>query len=350
MKTNILRALRQIEREKGIGKEALSEALQTAMLSAYRKKFGGNQNIKIEIDWHTGNIHIYAIKEVVENVSDPRVEISLEDARKLGYNVIVGDTIDIEVTPKDFGRIAAQTARQVIVQKLQEAEKESIYEEFVNLKGEVVSGRIHRFENRNIIVLIGRAEAVLPPREQILTEVYKVGEYFKFYVVDVRKTPRGPKIIVSRTHPGLVRGLFEMEVPEIQDGIVEIRGVAREPGFRTKVSVVSLNRDVEPIGACIGNKGSRITNVINELRGEKIDVIMWSEDPGEYVANALSPAKVEKVKVIEDEHTVMVYVDKSQISLAIGKDGQNARLAARLTGWKVDIKPHETEENNPDEG
>ncbi|MCL4425591.1 MAG: transcription termination factor NusA [Firmicutes bacterium] len=338
MNTELLEAIRELEEEKGISQEVLLEAIEAALVSAYRRNFGSLQNVRVHIDRQTGEIKVLTQRTVVEQAVDPRLEISLEEARRLNRSYEVGDVVEKEVTPKDFGRIAAQTAKQVVVQRIREAERGIIFEEFSNREGDIVSGKVHRIEQKNVILDLGRVEAVLTQAEQVVTEVYRQGETLKSYIIEVRKTNRGPQIYVSRTHPGLIKRLFEQEVPEIHDGLVEIKGISREAGFRSKVAVYSRDEDIDPVGACVGPRGARVGAIVDELRGEKLDIIRWDSDPASFVANALSPAKVISVAVDEEIRMARVVVPDYQLSLAIGKEGQNARLAARLTGWKVDIK------------
>ncbi|NLW06894.1 MAG: transcription termination/antitermination protein NusA [Clostridia bacterium] len=342
MNTEFIHALRDLEREKGIKIDILLEAIQQALISAYKKNFGSSQNVSVDINGDTGEIKVLAQRQVVEEPTDPRLEISLAEARKIDSRYEIGDVVETEVTPRDFGRIAAQTAKQVVVQRIREAERDLIYDEFISRENDIVTGIVQRQEGKNIILELGRAEAIFPPGEQIPGEVYRQGERLKAYVLEVRKTSKGPQIIVSRTHPGLVKRLFELEVPEIHEGIVEIKGVAREAGQRAKIAVHSHDEKVDPVGSCVGPKGSRVQAVVQELRGEKIDIIKWSDEPDVFVANSLSPAKVLDVSIDEENKVSQVIVPDNQLSLAIGKEGQNARLAARITGWKIDIK-NETE-------
>lgn len=339
MNLEFINALKEIEKEKGISAEVLLQAIEHALLTAYRKNFGSAQNARIEIERDTGEIKVFAKKNVVEAVTDPRLEITPEEARRLNpaYDSS-SDTVEVEVTPSNFGRIAAQAAKQVVVQQIREAERGLIYEEFLSREGDIVTGVVRRQEAKNIYIDLGRAEALLAPSEQIPTEKYNRGDRIKTYVTEVKKTTKGPQILVSRTHPGLLKRLFELEVPEIYEGIVELKAVAREPGTRSKIAVYSKDENVDSIGACVGPKGMRVQAIVNELRGEKIDIIKWSSNPKEFVANALSPAKVILVAINEEEKVAKVVVPNNQLSLAIGKEGQNARLAARLTGWKIDIK------------
>lgn len=338
MSTELLAAFEQLARERGIATEVLFEAVEAALISAYKRNFGTAQNVRVAMDRETGEIHVFARKDVVEAVSDQKQEISLSDAKAIDIKYQIGDVVEQEVTPRNFGRIAAQTAKQVVVQRIREAERSLVYEEYANRENDIVTGVIQRIEQRQVFIDLGKAEAVLLPTEQINGEPYRYGERIKTYIVEVKKLPKGPQIMLSRTHPGLLRRLFELEVPEIHDGIVEIKSVAREPGLRSKIAVHSEDENVDPVGACVGHKGLRVQMIVNELRGEKIDVVRWSENPEEYIANALSPAKVIAVEVFEDDKSSRVIVPDYQLSLAIGREGQNARLAAKLTGWKIDIK------------
>ncbi|MDK2917431.1 MAG: transcription termination/antitermination protein NusA [Candidatus Petromonas sp.] len=345
MKSELLEALEQIEKEKGVCKDTLIEAIEAALITAYKKNFGSAQNVKITIDRENGEVHVYSRKQVVENVDNDLLEISLEDAKKINPNYEISDFVEKEVTPKNFGRIAAQTAKQVVVQRIREAERAVIYEEFVNRESEIVTGTIQRISKGIVYINLGKTEALLLPNEQIKNEVYTQGTRIKTYIVEVKKTTKGPQVLVSRTHPGLVKRLFELEVPEIHDGIVEIKGISREAGSRTKIAVYSSNPNVDPVGACVGQRGSRVQNIVEELRGEKIDIIKWSEDPAEFISNSLSPSKVEKVEINDANKSALVIVPDYQLSLAIGKEGQNARLAAKLTNWKIDIKSETQHEN-----
>lgn len=338
MSAELIHALEQIEKEKGISKDLLIEAIEAALITAYRRNFGSAMNVEVNIDRTTGDVHVYALKNIVEKVKDPSTELSLDQAKQFGPDFEIGDVVEVEVTPRKFGRIAAQTAKQVVMQRIREAERGIIYEEFSNKEEDIVSGVITRIERKNVIVDLGRAEAILPPSEQIPGETYNVHDRIKAYVINVKKTNKNPQIFISRTHPGLVKRLLELEVPEIHDGTVEIKTIAREPGSRTKVAIFSKNENVDPVGACVGQKGSRIRAIVEELRGEMIDVIKWSSNPEEYIASSLSPAKVVRVDVDEENKVARVIVPDFQLSLAIGKEGQNARLAAKLTGWKIDIK------------
>jgi len=341
MSDNLLLMLKQIEKEKGIPIESLFSFLETALLSAYRKQYGTTQNVSIAIDRNNGEIHIYAKKKVVEDVNNSATEISLEEALKINPEVKIGDVIDIEIVPSaSFGRFAYQTAKQVITQKLEEAERIILYEEFLKKIGDIVRGTIYRIDKKGVYLDLGRVEGVIPPYEQVQTENYKVGDKLYVYVVKVIKTSLGPEVTCSRTHPNLVKKLFELEIPEIQNGLVVIKGIAREAGTRTKIAVASNDSSIDPVGTCIGAKGVRIQPIVRELKREKIDVIAWSDDPLTYVGNALNPAIVLRVEQI-GERSARVIVTKDQLSIAIGKEGQNVRLAAKLTGWKIDIRTEE---------
>ncbi len=334
----LIGALKELERDRGIAREILLEAIEAAIVSAYKRNYGSAQNVRVDIDGHTGEITVFSRKTVVEEVADDSEEIALEEAQTIDPNYQVGDIIEIEVTPADFGRIAAQTAKQVVIQRIREAERALIYEEYSNREGDIVTGIVQRRENRNVLVDLGKVEALLLPSEQLPHESYAHGVRLKVYITEVRKTTKGPQVLVSRTHPALLKRLFELEVPEIHDGTVEIKGITREPGNRAKISVYCKEENVDPVGACVGPRGMRVQSVVRELRGEKIDIIPWDPDAQKYVANALSPAKVVRVFLDEDGKIARVVVPDDQLSLAIGKEGQNARLAARLTGWKIDIK------------
>ncbi|MBO8137052.1 MAG: transcription termination/antitermination protein NusA [Desulfotomaculum sp.] len=338
MNTEFLEALYDLEKEKGISVDVLLEAIEAALLSAYKRNFGSAQNAKVIIDRETGDFKVFSQLKVVDEVNDDRLEISLADAQAIDPNYSLGDVVELEVTPKDFGRIAAQTAKQVVVQRIREAERNVIYEDFINREGDIITGIIQRIEQRTVYIELGKTEAVLAPSEQMPNEEYKQGKRIKTYITEVRKTTKGPQILVSRTHPGLLKRLFELEVPELQEGVVELISVAREAGQRSKIAVFSKDENVDPVGACVGPKGMRVQNIVNELNGEKIDIVKYDSDPSKFVANSLSPAKVVAVEVWEDEKVARVIVPDYQLSLAIGKEGQNARLAAKLTGWKIDIK------------
>lgn len=340
MKTDFIAAINQVSSEKGVSKEVVIEAIEAALVSAYKRNFGGapNQEVVVRINRQTGDVRVFVVKQVVEEVTDPRSEISLQEARQIDPAAQVGALVEVETTPRNFGRIAAQTAKQVVLQRLREAERELVYEAFTEREGDVVTGVIQRIEPKAAILDLGKAEAALPITEQVAGETYRPGQRLKVYLVEVARTPRGPQIIVSRTHRGLVRRLFELEVPEVFSGAVEIKSIAREPGSRSKVAVAARQEGVDPVGSCVGVRGVRIQNIVNELNGEKIDVVQWSADPAVFVANALSPASVISVDLNEAEKTATVVVPERQLSLAIGREGQNARLAAKLTGWRIDIK------------
>ncbi len=344
----LLLVIQQIAGEKGIDTEVLFEALESALLSAAKKTMGASENVRIHIDRHTGVVHVYQRKRVVAEVEDPKAELSLAEAKALNPDAELDDELEQELPPKEFGRIAAQTAKQVILQRVREAEREGIYSEFVGKEGQIVRGIVHRIEKRNVIMEMGKAEAVLPEREQIPGERYAVNDRVRAFVVEVRRSAKGPQITLSRTHPGYLARLFETEIPEVQEAIVVVKAVAREPGERAKVAVASTRRDIDPIGACVGLRGTRIQSISKDLRGEKIDIVEWSSDMATFVARALSPAKVASVTLVEwaedpeapedRQPVVLVTVPDNQLSLAIGKKGQNARLAAKLTGLRIDIK------------
>ncbi|GAE87512.1 transcription termination factor NusA [Acetivibrio straminisolvens] len=338
MSADLIHALEQLEKEKGIDKDTLIEAIEAALISAYKRSFGSSQNVRVSIDRETGDFKVFALKKVTANPQNDLLEISVENAKKIDPDFEENDVVEIEVTPRKFGRIAAQTAKQVVVQRIREAERGIIFNEFSNKEGEIVTGVVQRIERKNVIIDLGKAEAILAPAEQIPGEEYKFNDRIKTYIIEVKKTTKGPQIMVSRTHPGIIKRLFELEVPEIYEGIVEIRSISREPGSRTKIAVYSKDDNVDPVGACVGQKGTRVQAIVDELRGEKIDIIKWSSNPEEYISSSLSPAKVVRVDINEEEKSAKVTVPDFQLSLAIGKEGQNARLAAKLTGWKIDIK------------
>lgn len=333
-----LQTLKELAYEKGIDEELLFETIEAALISAYRRNFGAAQNVRISLSRETGAFHVFAIKTVVDEVESDVTEIGLAQARAINPDYVVGDVVEIEMTPANFGRIAAQTAKQVVMQRLREAERGIVYEEYMNRSSEIVTGIVQRVEGHNVFVDIGRAEAVLMATEQLPNETYNYGDTVRAYIIEVKRTSRGPQIMLSRTHPGLLKKLFELQVPEIQEGVVEIRSIAREAGSRSKVAVWSSEERVDPIGACVGPHYMRVQAVVDELAGEKIDIVKWSDDPATYIANSLNPAKVISVAVNEAEKISRVVVPDYQLSLAIGKEGQNARLAAKLTGWKIDIK------------
>ncbi len=339
----LIEATEQLEREKGIPKEAIIRSLCDAMVTAYKKQIKGSQlfNIVGFVDEAKGEIGVFRIKTVVEEVQDEYTEVTLEEARETNPKCEVGEEIRVEVTPSDFGRIAAQSAKQVITQRIREAERKLVLDEFMDKKGTLVTGVIRRVENRNVFVNIGKTDAVMPQREQIPGQYYRLNDRVRVYVLDVKETTKLPQVIVSHVHPKIVQELFELEVPEIEDGVVEIKSISREAGYRTKIAVVSIDSNIDPVGACIGPRGSRIQTIVNELKNEKIDIIRYTENPEEYITNALSPARIINVHVMEDSperKEAFVIVPDDQLSLAIGKEGQNVRLAHRLTGWRIDIK------------
>lgn len=331
-------AIDHLAKEKGIDKDILMEALEAALISAYKKNFKSASNVRVELNETTGKMAVYARKTIVENVEDSQLEISLDEAKSINPNYDVDDVIEVEVTPKDFGRIAAQAAKQVVTQRVREAERGVIFSEYIDREEDVMTGIIQRKDSRFVYVNLGKIEAKLAEAEQMPTEEYHIHDRLKVYVTKVENTSKGPQIYISRSHPGLLKRLFEMEVPEIYDGIVEIKSVSREAGDRSKISVHAPDPEIDPVGSCVGQKGQRVQAIVTELKGEKIDIVEWSEDPVVYVSNALSPSKVLKVFVDEEEKATTVVVPDYQLSLAIGKRGQNARLAAKLTGWKIDIK------------
>ncbi len=338
MSSDLLDALNALEEQKGISRDVLIEAIEAALVTAYKRNFNQAQNVRVDLNLDKGSIRVFSRKDVVEEVEDDRLQISLEDAKAINPAYQLDDVVEQEVTPRNFGRIAAQTAKQVVTQRVREAERGLIYEQYVDREDDIVTGVVERLDARNIYVGLGKVEAALPQNEQIQGETYHPHDRIKVYITKVERTTRGPQVIVSRTHPGLLRRLFEMEVPEIYEGIVEIKSIAREAGDRSKISVHAHNQEVDPVGSCVGAKGARVQTIVNELNGEKIDIVEWSEDPVVFVANALSPSKVLDVQVNEEEKSTTVVVPDYQLSLAIGKRGQNARLAAKLTGWKIDIK------------
>ena len=338
MNGDFIEALHEIEKEKGISKEIIFDALESALISSYKKNFGSAQNVLVEMDRETGRVKVFATKDVVENVENELLEISLEDAKAKDAKHEIGDLVKVEITPRDFGRIAAQTAKQVVIQRIKDAERDVIYDEFINRENEIITGQIQRIAKNNVYIDLGKIEGVLPPSEQIEGEEYKQGDRLKLIILEVKKTTKGPQIVLSRAHTGLVKRLFELEVPEINEGIVEIYSLSREAGSRTKIAVFSKDPDIDPLGACVGFKGSRVKAIVDELNGEKIDIVIWSKNMEEFISNSLSPSKVVKAIVNEKEKSAVVVVPDYQLSLAIGKEGQNARLAAKLTNWKIDIK------------
>ncbi len=338
MISDLSRIIDQVGKDKGIDKKILIEALEQALLAAARKKYGLKQEIEAKYNEEAGEVELFQFKTVVKNVKNPPAEISLEEAKELDADAEVGDSLGTKIDIAEFGRIAAQTAKQVIIQRVKDAERENIFEDFKDRKGEVISGTVQRFERGAIIVNLGRAEAVIPQQEMVPRETYKPGDRIRAYVMDVRKTPKGPQIILSRSNPDFLSKLFALEVPEVSEGIVKIVNAAREPGGRAKIAVYSEDSDVDPVGACVGMKGSRVQAVVQELRGEKIDIIPWSDDPASFVCNALAPAEISKVVINEEAQSMEVIVEDDQLSLAIGRRGQNVRLAAKLTDWKIDIR------------
>ena len=337
MSAELFELLDEIEAEKGISKDVILDALESALISAYRKHFGAADDVSVRISPDSGEIKIYARKQVVEEVEDHETQISLEEANKLSGSYEPGDFVEFEATPSSFGRIAAQTARQVVFQRIREAEREKMVDEYSERENSIASGVVRRIERKNVMLEIDGTESVLTPNEQVKHDKYAVGERYKVFVIEVAKSVKGMHLVVSRSHPGLVRSLFELEVPEIAQGIIEVKALSREAGSRSKIAVHSTVSGVDPVGTCIGPKGMRVQAVIAELRGEKIDIIRYSEDPGQYVKNALSPADVVSIDVDSENRMCKVKVPESQLSLAIGKEGQNVRLAARLTGWKIDL-------------
>ena len=338
MNSDILAGLDFFEREKGIKRDVLLEAINTAVLTAARKAVGPAKDLRVEIDPKTGEIKAFAKLTVVEKVENKHDEITFKTAKMFKSDIQLGEEIEVPVTPKDFGRIAAQTAKQAMMQRIRQAEKEMIYDEFKDRAGEIVSGTVRRFDRSDVIVDLGKFEALMPNRERVQTEDYNIGDRLRAYVVAVENGARGPEIIISRSHPNFVRRLFEMEVSEINDRTVEIKGIAREAGYRTKIAVFSANDKVDPVGACVGMRGARVKNIVRELNNEKVDIIRWSADMKELVLEALKPAKVKSVTLDEAKKSILIKVDEDQLSLAIGKRGQNARLTARLTGWDINIE------------
>ncbi|MDD5016925.1 MAG: transcription termination factor NusA [Eubacteriales bacterium] len=338
MNTEFISALSALEREKGIDKTVLIDAIENALVSAYKKKYGTVQDVRVVVDSVDGSFKVYAKKNVVNEVADDASEISLQEAQKINIAYEPGDIIEMEVTPGSFGRIAAQTAKQVVVHRLREAERGVVFDKFIEREGEIVSAVIHRVDKSSVLLELDGVEGIMPASECVPGERYNVNDHIKVYIMEVRKTTKGPQIVVSRTHPGLLKRLFEIEVPEIMQHVVSIKSIAREAGSRTKIAVYSDDENVDPVGSCVGQKGSRIDRIVSELGNEKIDVIPWSSDIIEFIANSLRPAKVLMVQINENEKAAKVVVPDYQLSLAIGREGQNARLAAKLTGWKIDIK------------
>jgi N utilization substance protein A len=339
MKSDFLLAITQLSAEKNLPKETVLTAVEAALVSAYKKdNFNPNQNISVKINPNSGKVEVWVEKSVVQKVADPRMEISSREAKTINKDAKVGDIVMVEATPENAGRIAAQTAKQVILQRLHEAEHSAIFEEYADKEGEVVSGVVQRFEAGQVFIDMGRTEAILPPSEQVRTERYRVGQRLKVVLLQVARTSKGPRVIVSRSHPELLRRLFELEVPEVYNGTVEIKSIAREAGFRSKIAVAAKQEGIDPVGCCVGLRGIRIQNIVSETSGEKIDVVMWSPEPATFIANALSPAHILSVELNKADQVATVIVPDKQLSLAIGKEGQNARLAAKLTGWRIDIK------------
>lgn len=340
MNQEFIEALREIVKEKGISEDLLFTTIEDALVAAYKKNYttGNNQNVKVTLNRDNGEIHVYSQKKVVEDAMNDVDEISLEVARDIDPRFQLEDIVDIEVTPKKFGRVAAQAAKQVVIQRIKEAERNIIYNEFISKEYDIIPGTIIRKDKGNVFVDLGRIEAVLGPNEQMPGEEYNFNDKLKLYIVEVKNTTKGAQVVVSRTHPGLVKRLFELEVPEIFSGVVEVKSISREAGSRTKIAVFSNDNTVDAMGACVGPKGTRVQNIVNELKNEKIDIIKWSKLPEEYISNALSPSRVLDVTLDEDNKSARVVVEDNQLSLAIGKEGQNVRLAAKLTGWKIDIK------------
>ena len=338
MSRDLRDALDVLEKEKNISKDTLLEAIEQSLIQACKNHFGKADNVHVMIDPETCDFSVYADRTVVEHVEDPALEISLVDAQKTNTNAEIGDVMKVEIQSKEFGRIATQNAKNVILQKIREEERKVLYDQYYGIEKEVVTGIVQRVMGKNVSINLGKADAVLTENEQVKGETFKPTERIKVYILEVKDTPKGPRILVSRTHPGLVKRLFESEVAEVKDGTVEIKSIAREAGSRTKLAVWSNDPDVDPVGACVGVNGARVSAIVNELRGEKIDIINWDENPAILIENALSPAKVIAVMADPDEKTALVVVPDYQLSLAIGKEGQNARLAARLTGFKIDIK------------
>ena len=338
MSRDLKDALDVLEKEKNISKDTLLEAIEQSLIQACKNHFGKADNVHVTIDPETCDFSVYADRTVVEHVEDPALEISLVDAQKTNINAEIGDVMKVEIQSKEFGRIATQNAKNVILQKIREEERKVLYDQYYGIEKEVVTGIVQRVMGKNVSINLGKADAVLTENEQVKGEVFKPTERVKVYILEVKDTPKGPRIVVSRTHPGLVKRLFESEVAEVRDGTVEIKSIAREAGSRTKLAVWSNDPDVDPVGACVGMNGARVNAIVNELRGEKIDIITWNENPAMLIENALSPAKVISVIADAEEKAAKVVVPDYQLSLAIGKEGQNARLAARLTGFKIDIK------------
>ena len=342
MNSEFIAMLDYLEREKGIKREMLIEAISTALIAAAKKSFSISREVRIDINPKSGQIRVFAKPLVVETVTNPQEEISLVRAKQVKKDAVIGDEIEVEVTPSDFGRIAAQTARQAITQRIRQIEKNMIYDEFKDRAGEIVNGTVRRFERSDVIIDLGKFEAVMPSRERVSTEEYNIGDRLRAYVLAVENGVRGPEIILSRSHPNFIRRLFEIEVSEIGDRTVEIRAIAREAGFRTKIAVWSANEKIDPVGACVGVRGARVKNIVRELNNEKVDIIRWYEDPKEFIKEALKPTRIKSIEVDESTHTIRIAIDKEDLALAIGKRGQNARLTSRLLGWELDISEDRT--------
>ena len=340
MNNEFLEAFADLKKEKNLSDEEIIGAIKDSIENAYRKNYGAS-NVRVDVDMESGNVTVFMGMEIVEEVEDPLTQISLADAKEIYDGYELGEVVEYEIDPKDFNRIAAQGAKQVLVQKNREAERTNSYNEFIEKKGQIVTGKVERINNGTMLVSLGRTEGRVPASEQVKTENFKPGDRIKVYVMDVKKESKGPQVLLSRSHPGLVRGLFELEIPEIADGTVEIKGTAREAGSRTKIAVYSTDPNVDPVGACVGNRGARVQNIADELFGEKIDIIVWDEDPAVLISNVLKPAIVEGVYINEDEKSATAVVPEQQLSLAIGREGQNVRLAARVSGWKIDIKSND---------
>lgn len=349
MNSDFIQAIDDLVKEKGISKDVLIEAIESALVSAYKKNYGTAQNVRVNIDRDAGDVDVLMRRDVVDEVEDEFTQISLEEALEIDPRYEVGDVVEYQVTPKDFGRIAAQTAKQVVVQRIREAERGIVFDNYIDRQGELITGVVQRISNETIFVNMGNTEGILVAGERASNERYKVNDRIKAYIMDVRKSTKGPQIFLSRTHPGFVEKLFELEVPEIEDGTVVIKSIAREAGSRTKIAVYTEDENVDPVGACVGTGGSRVRNVVDELFGEKIDITTWDDDPKILIKNVLSPAKVEEVMTDEEEKAATVVVPDYQLSLAIGKSGQNVRLAARLCGWKIDIKSHSQYFGDPED-
>ena len=342
----LIDAIKDLCAEKDIAPDVMFEAVESALKAAYKKNFNQDDNVEITLDRTDGSFHVYSLKSVVEEVEDPVIEISKEDAEAISPGCEIDDVVEIEVTPKNFGRIAAQSAKQIVMQKLREAERGVIYDEFTNRESDLVRGKVLRVEDDNLIVGVGKTEALLVPSELSFNDHFNIGDFVRAYIIEVKKDGRGPQVYLSRTHPNFLRRLVELEVPEIQEGIIEIKSVAREAGSRSKIAVASKDPNVEAVGSCVGQRGTRIQSVLDELGEEKLDIVEWSSNIGVFVANALSPSKIISVALADDDKNCRVVVPDNQLSLAIGKEGQNARLAAKLTGWKIDIKSLKQSKND----